>query len=121
MFVFNNQCDLAYSPCFRSEVAFCKIEGLARPRRRLAPSWKAGGSHVIAPLAAGLLIVFAAIAAMALLAPHRVAATTVHRDSLVMPASQAIAAPLNQMKIAPAEAHRDVTDLRMLVGDQSAD
>ena len=67
------------------------------------------------------LMIIAAVAATALLAPHRVAATTVHRDSLVVPASQAIAAPLNQMKITPAEAHRDVTDLRMLVGDQSAD
>jgi hypothetical protein len=68
-----------------------------------------------------LLIVFAAVAATALLAPHRVATTTVHRDSLVVPASQQTATPVDMMKIMPAEAHRDMTDLRMLVGDQSAD
>ena len=66
------------------------------------------------------LIIIAAVAATALLAPHRVATTTAHRDSLVVPASPAVAA-VPQMNITPAEAHRDATDLRMLVGDQSAD
>jgi len=73
------------------------------------------------PWRPAFLMIIAAVAATALLAPHRVAATTVHRDSLVMPASQSVTASVPQMKITPAEAHRDVTDLRMLVGDQSAD
>ncbi len=67
------------------------------------------------------LFVIAAVAAVALLAPHRVATTTVHRDSLVVPAIQQTAMPVDMLTIVPAEAHRDVTDLRMLVGDQSAD
>jgi hypothetical protein len=66
-------------------------------------------------------MVIAAVAAVALLAPHRVATTTVHRDSLVVPAIAQTATPVDMLTVVPAEAHRDVTDLRILVGDQSAD
>jgi hypothetical protein len=68
------------------------------------------------------IAVIGTIAAFALLAPHRVATSSIAPNGWGgSPTSQTVTQPGEPLKITPAEAGRDATDWRMLVGDQSGD